>query len=142
GAAARQTKPTTGGGIYFGIRAARMAAVTAVKAVEQGDCSRRVLAEYEQTWRQLEGQELLYGHWLRKGFQRLSDSDFDLLIELLNKPRAQGLISRVGDIDFPSKLFVPLLAALWKQPPPTVSEMGREVTMEASHLVGAESVRV
>ena len=31
GAAARQTKPTTGGGLYFGVRAARMAAASTLR---------------------------------------------------------------------------------------------------------------
>jgi len=115
GAAARQTKPTTGGGIYLGIRAALLAATTAVKAIEQGDCSCRRLAEYEQAWQQLEGRELLYGHWLRNVFRHLSDRDFNLLIELLGKPQAQGLISRLGDIDYPSRLFLPLMATLRKR---------------------------
>jgi flavin-dependent dehydrogenase len=112
GAAARQTKPTTGGGVYFGIRAAQLAATTAVQAIQQGDCSYRMLAEYEQAWQRFEGKELMYGHWLRRGFRHLSDSDLALIVELCNKPWARDLISRLGDIDFPSKLFTPLITSL------------------------------
>ncbi len=107
GAAARQTKPTTGGGLYFGIRAAHLAAATAVKAVKQGDCSNKVLVEYERAWHRSEGRELAVNHWLRKGFCTLSDRGFDLIVELLGKPRAQKWISRLGDMDYPSRLFVP-----------------------------------
>ncbi len=134
GAAARQTKPTTGGGIYFGMRAARLAAATAVEALKYGDCSRRALAEYEQAWRRLDGRELAYERWLRQGFRRLSDKDLDLLIELLGKPYAQDLISRLGDGDFPSKLFTPLATALWKQWLPS------QVMEQARHLVNVESM--
>jgi flavin-dependent dehydrogenase len=112
GAAARQTKPTTGGGIYFGVRAAQLAAATAINAIAQTDCSHRVLAEYERAWHQSDGRELAYGDWLRKGFRLLSDSDFDMLIQLLNKPWAQSLISRLGDMDFPSRLFTPLVTTI------------------------------
>jgi digeranylgeranylglycerophospholipid reductase len=131
GAAARQTKPTTGGGIYFGIRAARLAAATAAKAIEKGDCSLRTLMEYEQAWHRLEGRELLYGHWLRRGFRRLSDKDLDLMIEMLGNTQAQGLISRLGDIDFPSRLFVPLVATMRKRSP--LEAIG--IDMEALYLV-------
>jgi geranylgeranyl reductase family protein len=112
GAAARQTKPTTGGGIYFGLRAARLAAETAAEAIARGDCSRRTLAAYERAWHCLDGQELAYGSWLRWGFRCLSDRDFDRLVALLGKPWAQRTISRLGDMDFPSRLFGSLMAIL------------------------------
>jgi geranylgeranyl reductase family protein len=134
GAAAQQTKPTTGGGIYFGMRAARLAAATAVEAVRYGDCSRRALAEYEQAWRRLDGRELAYERWLRQGFRCLSDKDFDLLIELLGEPYAQDLIARLGDVDFPSRLFTPLATALWKRWLPS------QVIEQARHLVNVESM--
>lgn len=108
GAAARQTKPTTGGGIYFGIRAAQQAAATAIKAIEQGDCSKKVLTGYERTWHRSEGRELAVNHWLRQGFCTLSDGWLDLIIEFFGKPWAQKWISRLGDMDYPSRLFVTL----------------------------------
>jgi digeranylgeranylglycerophospholipid reductase len=107
GAAARQTKPTTGGGLYFGIRAARMAAATAVQAIGQGDCSQQALAQYERAWHRLDGRELAHGAWLRRGFRRLPDKGFDTIIRLLNKPQAQRWISSLGDMDFPSRLLSP-----------------------------------
>lgn len=128
GAAARQTKPTTGGGIYLGVRAAQLAAATATRAIQEDDFSRQMLTEYERAWHRCEGPELAYGHWLRQLFRRLSDRDFDLLIKLLGSPLAQRLISRLGDIDFPSRLFVPLMAALPKQAAPLRA-------MEARRLV-------
>lgn len=108
GAAARQTKPTTGGGIYFGIRAAQLAAATAIRALERGDCSRQTLAEYERAWQRAGGRELVYGSWLRKFFRALPDSGLNLLIGLLGKPWVQRRISSLGDMDYPSRLFVPL----------------------------------
>jgi digeranylgeranylglycerophospholipid reductase len=107
GAAARQTKPTTGGGLYFGIRGAQLAAAVAAKAIERGDCSRRALAEYERAWRRSEGRELALNHWLRRGFRWLSDWAFDRMVEFLSRPRARDWISRLGDMDYPSRLLVP-----------------------------------
>jgi len=115
GAAARQTKPTTGGGVYLGVRAAQMAAQVALWALERGDCSRRALQGYERQWQRLEGHEVLVGHWLRRVFRRLSDRELGRIIAVLNRPWAQGIISRLGDIDFPSRLFSALLVELGRQ---------------------------
>jgi flavin-dependent dehydrogenase len=117
GAAARQTKPTTGGGLYFGIQAAQLAAAAAAKALKQSDCSRPILAEYEQAWYRSGGRELVYGHWLRWGFRSLSDRGLDLLIEVFSKPWAQNWISRLGDMDYPSRLFLPPAAMGKKRAP-------------------------
>lgn len=119
GAAARQTKPTTGGGLYFGLRAAELAAATAIEAFEVGDFSRRKLSEYEERWHRLDGRELVYGQWLRRLFLRLSDSDLDLIVQLLGMPLAQDLIRRLGDADYPSRLFGRLAALLQHQTPTT-----------------------
>ena len=47
GDAAGQVKPTSGGGIYTGLLAARHAAGTAIAALERGDLSSAALAPYE-----------------------------------------------------------------------------------------------
>jgi digeranylgeranylglycerophospholipid reductase len=105
GAAARQTKPTTGGGLYFGLRAAHLAAVTATHALARGDCSRRALAPYERAWARSEGRELWVGHWLRLAFRRLSDRGLDRVIALFSRPWAQAWLSRLGDMDYPSRML-------------------------------------
>ena len=118
GAAARQTKPTTGGGVYLGIRAAQLAAATATCALAQaratgrGDLSRRVLASYEQDWHRLEGREVAAGHRLRRAYRRLSDRELDWIVATAAEPWAQRLISRLGDIDFPARLLSALLRDL------------------------------
>jgi flavin-dependent dehydrogenase len=109
GAAARQTKPTTGGGVYLGIRAAQLAAGTAIRALETGDTSRRALATYEVSWHRLEGHEVRVGGWLRRAFRRLSDRELDWIISIAGEPWAQEAISRLGDIDYPAGLLSALL---------------------------------
>jgi digeranylgeranylglycerophospholipid reductase len=130
GAAACQTKPTTGGGLYFGLRAAELAAAVAVEAVEAGDFTRQMLSQYEQHWHRLDGRELVYGHWLRKLLLRLSDGDLDLIIQLLNTPFAQDQIRRLGDIDYPSRLFEQLISALRNWTATTKIESEQFVTTE------------
>jgi flavin-dependent dehydrogenase len=109
GAAARQTKPTTGGGVYLGVRAAQLAAGTAIRALEVGDTSRRALAAYERAWHRLEGHEVRVGGWLRRAFRRLSDRELDWIISVAGEPWAQEAITRLGDIDYPAQLLSALL---------------------------------
>ncbi len=126
GAAARQTKPTTGGGVYLGIRAAQLAAATAscalaqARALSRGNLSRRALAPYEDEWHRLEGREVTVGHRLRRAYRRLSDRELDWIVATAAQPWAQRLISRLGDIDFPAQLLSALLRDLprkvWSSP--------------------------
>jgi len=106
GAAARQTKPTTGGGVYFGLRAAELAAATALQALRLGDCSSGFLAGYERAWQLGPGWELRVNRWLRWFYRHLSDAGLARLMWAGNTPWAQHLIGRLGDVDFPSWLFV------------------------------------
>jgi geranylgeranyl reductase family protein len=115
GAAARQTKPTTGGGVYLGVRAAQLAAEAAIRALKVGDTSRRTLASYEQAWQRLEGHEVRVGGWLRHAFRRLSDRELDWIVATASEPWAQEAISRLGDIDFPAKLLSALLRGAGRQ---------------------------
>jgi digeranylgeranylglycerophospholipid reductase len=117
GAAARQTKPTTGGGLYFGLRAAHLAAVTATHALARGDCSRRALAAYERAWARSEGRELWVGHWLRQGFRRLSDRGLDRVIALFSQPWPQRWLSRLGDMDYPSRMLAGRTASILRAAP-------------------------
>ena len=125
GAAAHQTKPTTGGGLYFGLRAAELAAATAIEAAECGDFSHHTLSEYERRWQRLDGQELVYGHWLRELLLKLSDGELDLIVQLLNIPFLQDQIRRLGDIDYPSRLFDRLATMLKRQTKQKMLEAGQ-----------------
>jgi geranylgeranyl reductase family protein len=109
GAAARQTKPTTGGGVYLGVRAAQLAAGTAVQALAEGRTDRRALLPYERAWQRLEGHEVRVGGWLRGAFRRLSDRQLDWIVAIASEPWAQEAITRLGDIDYPAGLLSALL---------------------------------
>ena len=130
GAAARQTKPTTGRGLYFGLRAAELAAATAIEAAGCGDFSHQTLSEYECRWQRLDGQELVYGHWLRKLLLKLSDGELDLIVQLLGIPFLRDLTRRLGDIDYPSRLFERLISALRNWTAATKIESERFVTTD------------
>jgi len=92
GDAAGQTKPTTGGGIYYGLLCAEVAAHTITAAFEKGDFSGVTLSGYERAWRRKLGHEMRLGAFFRRLAERLSDSDIDNLFRIV---QSDGILSSV-----------------------------------------------
>ena len=67
GDAAGQVKPTTGGGIYYALRASEIAAETLHQALGHMDLSASRLKQYERGWRALLSQELELEYSARRG---------------------------------------------------------------------------
>ncbi|MEW6034341.1 MAG: NAD(P)/FAD-dependent oxidoreductase [Chloroflexota bacterium] len=83
GDAAGQVKPTTGGGIYYGLLCGDIASEVLDGALRCGDLSERRLSEYDRRWRQVLGRELKTGYLSRLLFERLSDRDIDNLFDVV-----------------------------------------------------------
>jgi len=96
GEAAGQVKTTTGGGIYFGLLCAEIAANTIIKAFMQGDYSEKMLKEYEIIWRKRIEPELKAGILLRNIFSRFSDRQIDHLVDLANRNGIQPVIENAS----------------------------------------------
>ena len=112
GDAAGQVKPTSGGGVYTGAVCAKIAGEVASKAVFEGDASTKRLVEYEKRWRSQIGKELKIGMLVHRAFERWSDDDFNDLVDLLSDPKILELITKHGDVDYPSVLLRKLLRVL------------------------------
>lgn len=69
GDAARQVKPLTGGGIYYGMKAAEIL----VECIQEG-----TLAEYDKRWKSKFGREIKFGLWARKVYERLNKYEHEL----------------------------------------------------------------
>jgi geranylgeranyl reductase family protein len=110
GDAAGFAKPTSGGGVYTGIRTARHAAAVAVSCCEQGAFGDAALAEYERRWQADIGRELSLGFRLFLARQKMAAKDIDGLIRALNDPEIRSLIVQHGDMDRPGALVKKLLA--------------------------------
>lgn len=111
GDAAGMAKPTSGGGIYMGLVASEHLAATASKALARGDLSAGALKPYEKAVRAGIAKELRKGDLLRKLYVRFRDDDLNTFARLLRGPRVRAVIEGVGDIDYPSRLVLPLLRA-------------------------------
>jgi geranylgeranyl reductase family protein len=109
GDAAAQAKPTSGGGVYTGLKCAAHLAEVAAEALEARDLSDARLAAYHERWTADVGRELRVGARLRKAFMHLTDAETEALFELLDKPACLALIHQLGDIDHPSRLARQLL---------------------------------
>jgi len=92
GDAAGQTKPTTGGGIFYGLLCAEAAAHTATRAFEKGDFSEGMMSGYEKEWRQKLGVEIKIGSFFRRLGERLTDNELDDLFRVV---QSDGILASV-----------------------------------------------
>lgn len=93
GDAAGQTKPTTGGGLFYGLLCAGFAAETAVEAFRRGDFSARFLHRYERRWRRRLGLELKTGFFFRRLFEQLTDEEIEACFRIAS---SDGLLARLS----------------------------------------------
>ena len=100
GDAAGQVKPTSGGGIYYGLLGAEIAAETLHRALAEDDLSAKRLARYERAWRKKLGRELRTGYWARKLFERLSDRQIDRLFEIIKAGGIDEALLKAEDVSF------------------------------------------
>jgi geranylgeranyl reductase family protein len=94
GDAAGQVKPTSGGGIYYGMLSAREAADAVAEAFKRGTLTRDGLSTYEKRWRARLGLDLKIGTLFRRLFSRMADRDVDDLFRTLH---TDGLLARMTE---------------------------------------------
>ena len=111
GDAAGQVKPTSGGGIVTGLLCARACAGAIHQALCEPSLSLRELSRYQPRWRHAVGRELSMGMMFRSYYREMADSRIDQWITDLDKPAVLAAIARAGDIDYPSRLLLPILRA-------------------------------
>jgi len=109
GDAAGMAKPTSGGGVYTGVRAARHAARVIGEAFLRNDFSDALLSEYEKSWKYDFGRELELGMRLFRIRQGISSADMSRIIAALGDPAICEDIVRLGDMDRPGALIRRLL---------------------------------
>ena len=100
GDAAGQVKPTTGGGIYYGLLCADIAANTLHRALENDDLSIKGLASYERQWRRKLGRELKIGYYARKFYERLSDRHIDRIFDIIESNGIDEALLEAEDLSF------------------------------------------
>ncbi len=109
GDAAGQTKPTTGGGLYYGLLCAQLAAETAVEALRVGDLSARFLERYERRWRKRLGPELKVASFFRRLFERMTDQEIDRCFQIVGADGLLGRLSRRVHFDWHRDVILTML---------------------------------
>jgi digeranylgeranylglycerophospholipid reductase len=108
GEAAGQVKATTGGGIYYGLLAARLAAETISQAFAAGCFSATTLQAYERAWRSLLADELALGFSFRKLYGWIGDRQMDGILHYIARNGLKDLIRSKANFDWHRELIVDL----------------------------------
>ena len=103
------TKPTTGGGIFYSLVTASLAASTLIEGFGQGRFDEAFLARYERRWQEQLGADLRTGDWLRQIVTRCSDAEIDLLVRAVGGEDVQALIRRAGRFNWHRDLILALV---------------------------------
>jgi digeranylgeranylglycerophospholipid reductase len=109
GDTASQVKPTTGGGVIFGLTCARVAGEVAYEAVKRQDFSEAFLSRYQSRWKRLVGFDLAAMLRMRRMLDSLSDSRIDGIIDLCTRLGVDSVLEKVGDLDFQGRTLIPMI---------------------------------
>jgi digeranylgeranylglycerophospholipid reductase len=100
GEAAGQVKPTTGGGIYYGLICADIAADVLHQAFQAHDFSRSRLASYHKKWRARLGKELQTSYWAHCLYKKLDNRQIEHLHNFIQKNSMSDFIAGMDDFSF------------------------------------------
>lgn len=110
GDAAGLAKPTTGGGVYYSLLSAELAAATIGEALDSGDGSARFLSRYQTAWRAVLGSEIRTGAMFRTFASQLSDAQIDEAFHLVAREPMARLIRDHAAFNWHRSIIL----ALWR----------------------------
>jgi digeranylgeranylglycerophospholipid reductase len=113
GDAAGLVKPTTGGGIYYSVLSARIAADVASEALERDRLDAETLSAYERAWQERLSPEFEAQHALRAIASRMSDDQIDGLFHLACTDGIMPIVRRTARFN----QHRALIFALFRHPP-------------------------
>ncbi len=100
GDAASQVKPTTGGGVIFGLTCARIAAQVASEAIRRGDVSTNYLRLYQKRCKDIVGFDVNVMLRMRKFLNALSDEQLDAALRFCSRTGVNKALADIEEIDF------------------------------------------
>ncbi len=110
GDAAGLTKPTTGGGIFYGLLSGALAAETLAEALRRDRLSADALAAYERGWRARLGSHLALSSYVRRLLVTLDDAGLEALLEAVGSDDVQEVIRRTARFNWHGGLIRSVLA--------------------------------
>ena len=112
GDAAGLTKPLTGGGIFYSLLSADLAAQTLEESLAADDFGARTLSRYEARWRQRLGRELRTGEWFRRLLANFTDRELDQFVRAIASDDVRAVIDQCARFNWHRSVILALL----KQP--------------------------
>ena len=109
GDAASQVKPTTGGGVIFGLTCGQIAAETTFEAIRGNDVSENCLKEYQKGCVGKLGFDFSVMLRIRRFLDSLSDEKIDDILRVCNRLGLGKALKDVDEIDFQGKLLLEML---------------------------------
>jgi flavin-dependent dehydrogenase len=109
GDAAGLVKPTTGGGIYYGLVSGAMAAEVLSPALRSNRLGEPELRKYERKWRRRFGSEIRVALAFRKMAERLDDRAINSIVQLARVNGVVPLLQETASFNFHRKAVVALL---------------------------------
>jgi len=106
GDCASQVKPTTGGGVIFGLTCAKEAASVAAEALKSGDVSAKSLQAYQKRCDDLLNFDIRVMLRLRRFLNSLSDEKLDEMLRVVGKLGVDKALRDVDEIDFQGKMLL------------------------------------
>jgi len=108
GDAASHVKPTTGGGIIFGLNCAKIAANVIAEALDKNNFSEEFLSTYQRRLMKMFGFDVKVMLKIREILDKLPDEKLDAIISLCNKIRLNEAFKNLREIDFQGRAFLKL----------------------------------
>lgn len=109
GDAASQVKPTTGGGVIFGLTCARIAAEVAKEAISRNDFTSAFLQLYQKRFTEAFKFDFSVMLRMRRFLDSISDEKLDSILRFYSRIGLDKTLESVEEIDFQGKLLLRLL---------------------------------
>jgi geranylgeranyl reductase family protein len=109
GDVASQVKPTTGGGVVFGLTCAGIAAEVAAEATQRNDVSEGFLQTYQKRCSDALSFDFNVMLRLRRFVDSLSDEKLDEVLRFCSRMGVNKTLENVDEIDFQGQLFLKVL---------------------------------
>jgi geranylgeranyl reductase family protein len=109
GDAAGLTKPVTGGGIFYSLLSAHLAAHTLDEALAADDLGARRLSRYETQWRQRLGRELRTGGWFRHLLATFTDRELEAFVRAIGSDDVRAVIDRTARFNWHRSVILALV---------------------------------
>lgn len=106
GDVASQVKPTTGGGVIFGLTCGGFAAETAKDALENGDVSAKALSIYQKRCNDALNFDVAFMLRLRRFLNSLSDERWDSVLRFCNRVGVGEALGGVEEIDYQGRMMM------------------------------------